>query len=294
MRTVLRRALGLTTAGALAAGGLLITTAPASATNAAACEQTCIVADDISGTPEGAVFTFHTTALTRAQVRITDLNGSNPVTLQPDTTWGSYYELTADDNGRFHQGNVYKYAIYATDTQGFTESYSGEFVTLYRTTTIHYDNLKMIHDGDNIGPGDFVGDGRCNETGDWKPLSPMIDDALTAEFHPELYAELNDGDSLSLSATYDCPTPGPRVIEAETALEDDDDVNFNPEAFFWHATSPYEPANWDIPNWDEAYTTQMITDPLDPTATGSADVAIGTTSPFKDPNGNEVAVWSEK
>ena len=50
MRTVLRRALGLTTAGALAAGGLLITTAPASATNAAACEQTCIVADDISGT----------------------------------------------------------------------------------------------------------------------------------------------------------------------------------------------------------------------------------------------------
>src|SRR3954452_343023 len=152
MRIALTRALTLATAAAVVGGGLFVASPAALA--ASACSSDCINVSDISGATDGAVFTFSTTALSRVKVMVTDLNGSNAYTAKQDDSWGSNYEVAAEDSDHFHQGTIYKYAIYATDTSGSTWSQSGEFVTLVRTASIHYGNLHMVNDGDYIGPGD--------------------------------------------------------------------------------------------------------------------------------------------
>src|SRR3954453_3720414 len=114
MRIALRRALTAVTAASIVGGGLFAATPAALA--ASACSSDCINVSDISSTPDGAVFTFGTTALSRAKVVITDFNGSNAYTAKQDDSWGSNYEVTASDSFHFKQGTIYKYAIYATDT----------------------------------------------------------------------------------------------------------------------------------------------------------------------------------
>jgi len=284
MRTVLRRALGLTTAGLLAATGVGVIAAPASAQTATPCQLSCIVVDDISGTPEGAVFTFHTTALTRVRAQITNLDGTKPVVLTPPTTWDNNYQLTADDSARFHQATVYKYAIVATDTAGATREYRGEFVTLYRTASVHFDNLHVIKDGDDLGPGDFVEAGRCGSDADWFDLTPLVGDGFYAWLEDK-YVELNDGQSTSLTTDYDCPGPVGPTVEPQTSVADDDAPGPVVSSYFWSPGDPHANARWNQDNWDESYTAQTVTDPLDPTATGTADVPILTTSPFRDPDG---------
>jgi len=284
MRTALRRAFGLATAGTLAAGGVLATAAPAPAQSPNPCASSCIAVDDISGTPEGAVFTFHTTALTRVQVQITNLDGSKPVVLTPPTTWGSNYQLTADDPARFGQASIYKYAIVASDTSGYTREYRGEFVTLYRKASVSFDSLHVIKDGDDLGPGDFVGVSRCGEGADWLPLPPLPHDSVMANIEGS-FLELNDGQTAGIVAEDDCGGPVGPTVEAETNVEDDDFPGVLASQNYWEPGDPYVKTFWNDENWDESYTTQTVSDPLDPTAIGSADVPTLTTSPFLDPIG---------
>jgi hypothetical protein len=167
---------------------------------------------------------------------------------------------------------------------------AGEFATRYRTVSIHYDKLTVIQDGDAQSAGDFVGDGRCGETTSWAPLSPMIDDSGQAEQNHALYTELNDGDSLNLNADFACAGPAPASVEAESTLEDDDNLTYDPNRTLWKATSPHKLAAWNQVDWDEAYTSAMIDDPLDPTATGSAGTPIFAVSPANDTEGQSVNV----
>src|SRR3954453_9709472 len=102
MRIALRRALTAVTAASIVGGGLFVASPAALA--ASACSSDCINVSDISATPEGAVFTFGTTALSRVKVVITDFNGANAYTAKQDDSWGSSYEVTADNSSRFKQG----------------------------------------------------------------------------------------------------------------------------------------------------------------------------------------------
>src|SRR3954453_6177940 len=72
MRIALRRALTTVTAASIVGGGLFVASPVALA--ASACSSDCINVSDISATPEGAVFTFGTAALSRVKVVITDFN----------------------------------------------------------------------------------------------------------------------------------------------------------------------------------------------------------------------------
>ncbi len=283
MRFAPRWALTTATVAAVASGGLFAVSPAAHA--ASACSSDCIDVSDVSGTPDGAVFTFATTALSRVKVVVTDLDGTNVYTAKQDDSWGSNYEVTASDSNHFEQGAIYKYAIYATDTTGATWGYSGEFVTLVRTASIHYDNLHVINDGDNIGPGDFAGVARCVDGTPWLPMAPLPGGMLI-----DGEAELNDGDNLALNDTYSCPGWLGSTIDAQTAVVDDDFNYVDPSPEFWEATSPYAPAWWTSHDYDSSYTAVQVTDPLAPTSTGSAEAPINVTSPTTDTLGYAVGV----
>lgn len=277
MRTALRRALATAAVTTVAAGGLLI--AQPAAFAASACSTDCITVSDVSGTPEGAVLTFATTALSRVKVVVTDLDGNNATVVKQDDSWGSNYQVTADDAQRFQQGAIYKFSIYATDTAGATWGYSGEFVTLVRTATVHYDNLHVITDGDSgaADPGDFAGRGRCVDGTPWKPLSP-----LSFSLYAVFEAELSDGDNLAVNATYSCAGTIGKTVDAQTAVADDDLVLGQANTYPWLPSSPYARAMWQTPDFDSSYTADVVADPLEGTSTGSAAVSIDITSPTKD------------
>src|SRR4051794_24992096 len=215
MFIALRRALATAAVTAFAGGGLFIAQPAAHA--ASACSSDCINVSDISGTPDGAVFTFGTTALSRVKVVVTDYDNTNPYVVKQDDSWGSNYEVTADDAAHFHQGSIYKYSIFATDTAGATWRYSGEFVTLVRTASIHYSNFHVINDGDIVGPGDFAGFGRCVDGTLWQDLPPL-GTYLLDDNEPEL----NDGANLALNDTYSCSGTIGKTVDAQTAVADDD------------------------------------------------------------------------
>ena len=198
MRIPLRRALTGVTAAAIAAGGLLVITgAPAYA--ASTCSSDCINVTDISGGVDGAEFTFNTTGLSRVKVIVTELNGQSFHSVKNDDSWGSSYDITDSDPSYYHQGTVYRYGIYATDTAGATWAYTGEFETLVRTASIHYTKLHVINDGDVIGAGDWNGAGRCQEGVWWDDMSPLSQIPVDA-----YEMELNNGDNVSLNATSAC------------------------------------------------------------------------------------------
>jgi len=265
------------TTGALAVGGLLVITAtPAGA--ATPCASDCITNTDVAGTPEGAVFTFDTTGLTRALIVASDANETKPYVVKKDDTWGSSYQVSLDDPNRFAPATVYHYDIYATDTAGDTWRHSGQFVTSWRTASVHYSNLHVINDGDTIGAGDFVGDGRCGEGTTWTPLAPLVDDQLVASWDDKA-VELNDGESHWLDAGYSCPMPVGKTIDAQTAVADDDTHAFTVDPNYFHPDSPSTLEEWNMVNFDQAYATVSVSDPLDPATAGSASVPIDMVSP---------------
>ena len=84
-----------------------------------------------------------------------------------------------------------------------------------------------------------------------------------------------------------------RTITAETAAGDDDYFGvYDPSLIRWSPGSPYTYTSWSALNYDVAYAQYTVTDPLAPTATGSATAPVDMTSPYNDPIGDEAAVRS--
>lgn len=265
--------------GGIALAGTLLH--PMTASAASTCLSACLSSVDIAATPEGAILTFSTTGLTRARVLVSDYQGGHTRTVSD--TWGTSFTVDAEDSSYFKQGNVYDVTIYATDTGGHTWEYDAQFATHVRQASVHFDDVGVIKDGDQLSAGDFAGDGRCGATSDWLALNPF------PAFNQESgNIGLSDGQHQAVSLDYDCPGPVPSAVDVESALADDDRADhiwINP----WQPQSP-DYVDWNNSWWDQAYTRQSVADPMPATDTGTATVPFTTRSPERDPFGDVAAV----
>lgn len=200
IRTIARRAVAGSTAGALGLGLLAVGATPASA--AADCTTDCIGAVTRTIEPEKATLAFATTASARVQVTFSPYGAAGG-----SQTTASTGTAHASSTGLLSQGSSYKYQIVATDAQGATWQETGYFVTPVRTLSVDWGTVTVTDDSDSTGDGELGGAGNLEETDggvqvcQWKGLSPFPATGNTFRSTASSSTPITISDSANLSCS---------------------------------------------------------------------------------------------
>lgn len=276
IRTIARRAVAGSTAGALGLGLLAVGATPASA--AADCTTDCIGTVTRTIEPEKATLAFSTTTSARVKVAISPYGFSG--TAQLAATTGTAHSAVAS---ALVQGKSYKYQITATDAQGATWQETGYFTAPVRTISIDWGTVAVTDDSDSTGAGEIGAVGQLERANDtvchWKGLAPFPGTGNTFRSTDSSSTPL----TIDSSANLTCAGVESTVWLGISMIDDDkdgwDDCDTGPSyPWGWFGTGTVYGTTGSTECWDWNYGITALTFPHAPGATGSQSQAVTVNS----------------